>query len=55
MIASPPHARADNDYGRLIEELGDRKLLQVKVSPHWTVKGRDIFREQLRIPADTPA
>ena len=40
---------AENDYGRLLDDLGDRQMLQVKVSPDWTFQGRDIFREQLQV------
>jgi hypothetical protein len=43
---------ADNRFGRLIDQLGDRQFLQIKVDPDFTWNGRDIFREQLRIPAD---
>lgn len=46
---------SDNFYGRLIDQLGDRNFLQVKVSPEWTWNGRDIFREQLGIPAENEA
>jgi hypothetical protein len=41
-------------YGRLIEELADRNFLHVKVHD-WTWRGRDVVREQLRIPADCDA
>lgn len=41
---------ADNRFGRLIDRLGDRNFLQVKTDPDWTFAGRDIIREQLRIP-----
>lgn len=42
---------ADNFYGRLITQLGDRNFIHVKTHD-WTWNGRDIIREQLRIPAD---
>ncbi|MBI2806065.1 MAG: ThiF family adenylyltransferase [Planctomycetes bacterium] len=40
---------ADNRYGRLIEQLGDRNFLQVKIDPSWTLRDHDIVREQLGI------
>ena len=46
---------ADNFYGRLIEKLGQRNFLQVKVDPDYTWNGRDVFREQLQIPASCDA
>ncbi len=47
----------DNQYGRMIDRLikTQRNFLQVKIDPDWNWKGRDIFREQLQIPADCPA
>lgn len=48
-------AGADNRYGRLIRQLGDRQFLQVKIDPDWNWNGRDLFREQLQIPADNDA
>lgn len=48
-------AGADNNYGRLIEQLGDRNFVQLKMSTDWNFAGRDIFREQLGIAADCPA
>jgi hypothetical protein len=41
-------ADADNFYGRLINDLGDRNFLHVKVHD-WTWRGRDVIREQLGI------
>jgi len=41
---------SDTRYGRLIDELGDRNLIQVKIDPHFEIAGRDVVREQLRIP-----
>ena len=41
---------AANRFGRLIDQLGDRSFLQVKIDPTWTLKGRDIVAEQLGIP-----
>lgn len=41
-----------NRYGRLIDQLGNRNLLQVKMDPEYTLNGRDIFKEYL---GDTPA
>ena len=43
---------ADNRFGRLIDQLGDRNFLQIKIDPEFAWNGRDIFREQLGIPAD---
>ena len=48
-------AGADNAYGRLIDQLGDRNFIQLKISPDWTFAGRDIFREHLGVDADCPA
>lgn len=45
---------ADNFYGRLIDQLGDRNFLQIRAH-NWTWNGRDIIREQLQIPSDCPA
>jgi hypothetical protein len=41
---------ADNFYGRLIDRLGDRNFLQIKVHDDWTWNGQDIFRERLQVP-----
>lgn len=46
---------AGNVYGRLIERLGERNFLQLKVDPDYAWQGRDVFREQLRIPPDCDA
>jgi hypothetical protein len=46
---------ADNRYGRLIEQLGDRQFLQVKLDPAWTLGGKDVIREQLGIAPDCDA
>ncbi len=43
---------ADNRFGRLIDDLGRRNLLQVKMDPRYTLGGRDIFRQYL---GDHPA
>lgn len=45
-------AGADNRYGRLIERLGNRPLLQVKLDPDYRLGERDIFAEKL---GDSPA
>lgn len=47
-------AGADNGYGRLIEGLGDRNFVQLRIS-EWTWHGRDVVREHLGIAADCPA
>lgn len=46
---------ADNRYGRLIDQLGDRNFLQIKVDPTFDWDGRDVFREVLQIPEDNLA
>ena len=43
---------ADNRMGRLIDQLGDRNLLQVKIDPEWRLGDRDIFAERF---GDDPA
>jgi hypothetical protein len=43
---------ADNRFGKLIDQLGDRNFLQIKLDPSFAWNGRDIFREQLSIPDD---
>lgn len=45
-------AGADNRMGRLIEKLGNRNLLQVKIDPDYRLDDKDIFAEQL---GDGPA
>lgn len=47
-------AGAGNGYGRLIEGLGDRNFVQLRIS-EWTWHGRDVVREHLGIAADCPA
>jgi hypothetical protein len=46
---------AANRYGRLIEQLGDRQFLQIKIDPDWSWNGRDIVQEKLQIPAGNDA
>jgi len=48
-------AGANNGYGRLIEHLGDRNFVQLKMFADWNFAGCDIFREQLGVSADCPA
>lgn len=36
-------------FGRMIDALGDRNFLQIKLDPDWLVNGRDIVREQLGV------
>jgi molybdopterin/thiamine biosynthesis adenylyltransferase len=43
---------SDTRLGRLINELGDRNFIQVKLAPGFVVNGRDIVREQLGVSAD---
>lgn len=38
---------ADNRMGRLIEQLGNRNLLQIKIDPEYRMAGKDIFAEYL--------
>ena len=38
---------ADNRYGRLIDQLGNRNLLQIKNDPEYTMNGKDIFGKYL--------
>ena len=43
---------ADNRAGRIIDQLGDRRLLQIKIDPQYRLGDRDIFGEYL---GDHPA
>lgn len=43
---------ADNRFGKLIDQLGNRNLLQVKIDPGYTLNGKDIFARHL---GDGPA
>ena len=43
---------SNNRYGTLIEQLGNRNLLQVKNDPNYKLNGKDIFRQYL---GDHPA
>jgi len=46
---------ADNRYGRLMEQLGDRQLLVIKIDPAWeTSPGRDLVRNELGIDPVNP-
>lgn len=38
---------ADNRYGRLMEQLGDRQFIQTSLSPEFQVNGRDPIRQRL--------
>jgi molybdopterin/thiamine biosynthesis adenylyltransferase len=38
---------ADNRFGRLIERLGNRNLLQIKIDPDYTLNGQDVFGRYL--------
>ncbi len=40
---------SDNRFGQLIEKLGDRNFLQIKIDPDWMLQDRDVVREQLGI------
>lgn len=46
---------ADNRFGKLIAQLGERNFLQVKIDPAWNFAGRDVVQEELRIPEGTNA
>lgn len=46
---------ANNRYGRLIEQLGDRQFLQTTLSPEFEVNGRDIVRAKLGIGPEVDA
>lgn len=46
---------AANFYGQLVDRLGDRNFLQMKIDPDWNWNGRDIFREQLGIAGNCNA
>lgn len=41
---------APDRFGRLIDRLGDRNFLRVKIDPDYKLGGRDIVREELGIP-----
>lgn len=38
---------ADNRYGRLIDQLGNRNLLQIKIDPEYRLGDKDIFGQYL--------
>src|SRR5262245_12537082 len=38
---------ADNRFGRLIQQMGNRNLTQVKLDPGYTLNGKDIFAQHL--------
>ena len=46
---------ADNRFGRLIDQLGNRNFLQVQLDPAWSLNGRNPIREHLGVAADCPA
>ncbi|MGD9648113.1 MAG: ThiF family adenylyltransferase [Pirellulales bacterium] len=46
---------SDTRYGRLIDALGDRNFLQIKIDPEFMLAGRDVVREVLQVPADNTA
>lgn len=46
---------ADNRFGRLIEQLGDRNFIQVSLSPDFSVNGADVIRSKLGVPDDNDA
>lgn len=46
---------ADNYFGQLIESLGDRNFLQIKLRHDWTLRDSDPVRQQLGVPATSDA
>ncbi|QDU42907.1 Molybdopterin-synthase adenylyltransferase [Symmachiella dynata] len=46
---------SDNRFGRLIERLGDRNFLQIKLDPDWQLNGRDVIRRGLGIAEECDA
>src|SRR5207245_2136768 len=46
---------SDNRYGRLIDELGNRNFLQVKIDPSWTIGGVDPVAKYLGVHKDSNA
>ena len=46
---------ADNRFGHLIDQLGNRNFLQVQLDPAWSLNGRNPVREHLGVAADCPA
>lgn len=48
-------AGANNRYGRLMDQLGTRQLLVIKIDPTWeTSPGRDLVRDELGIDPENP-
>jgi len=43
---------ADNRFGRLIDSLGDRNFLQVQIDPTFRVRGEEVVRKHLGVPAE---
>ncbi|MGD9648664.1 MAG: ThiF family adenylyltransferase, partial [Pirellulales bacterium] len=46
---------SDTRCGRLIDALGDRNFLQIKIDPEFMLAGRDVVRDVLQVPADNSA
>ncbi len=46
---------ADNRYGRLIAALGERNFLQIKIDPDWRLAGKDVVKQELKIPDEADA
>ncbi len=44
---------ADNRFGRLIDQLGDRNFIQVQLDPLWQLNGRNPIREYLGVAPET--
>ena len=45
-------AGANNRFGRLVEQLGERQVLQVKIDPSWSLGGSDPVKKYLGVPDD---
>ncbi len=44
---------ADNRFGRLIDQLGERNFIQVQLDPLWQLNGRNPVREYLGVAPET--
>ncbi len=41
---------ADNRFGKLIKQLGDRQVIQIKIDSEWNIDGSDPVRKYLGVP-----
>ena len=46
---------AENRFGRLVDSLGDRNYVRLKVDPDDRWRGRDVVREKLEVPLENDA